>query len=1409
MTDTNAKARPPLVSILCRTVGRSSLAEALESVNRQSWQALELVLIDASGHGLACPVPLKDHVTLKLVNLGKPLDRPEAANVGLDHATGDYLLFLDDDDWIADSHIEKLLTAAAKHPECQVVYSATRKASADGQLSDDVIAVGFDRTVLRRDNFIPIHAALFNRRLLEHGVYFDTSLAVYEDWDFWLQCAEHTDFCLTEHVGAFYREGGDSQTMLEQHNARYQAGHPMADARAQVLDKWRLRWSGAEINAVMGLLDQSVTVQQLHTELKAAHNIQSVHERQIDSLQSKTHALSEELAETEARLQQTQTRLNDTEQQYAMLQSAHIELNLAHEQLDQGVREILNSFSWRVTGPYRYMRNRLNRVIGPFVNRLNSQLKPATRNGSTSVALSSDSPSHLQQTGEREQTVYQGPIEAGILQPTLERRVFSSDLTLQAWAWAPDGLQSVEVLVDWQHAESPAIRQHGTAEDAQRTGFATLVPIANLSPGPHELIVSIVDKAGNTRQLQQQFVVQNPQHLYMRWLQAHSANASDQQSEADHPDRGLPGTTCFVMLASEIDNRPSSESLATLLSLKQQSDAGWHLHIVGEPTSVDILANIAEKNTETHPTLLAALESCPTMVVLLKPGTLLNQDYVARISTRALPDTRLLYTDHDELAGDYRQNPWFTWSWAPDLLRSQDYIGATYAIDSRLAQQALSTKAVEDLNAADWRHQLLLEVAPELTLTNTVRVAEVLWSEPAKETLPAVDSAQTYAPLPVNFPRVSIIIPTTGKLTYLRPCLETLASTDYQDFEIIILDNGRGEHREGIQFAHDQGARVIECNEPFNWSRLNNIGVANSSGEILLFLNDDIEVMHPQWLTQLVRHAIRSDVGTVGARLLYPNGTLQHAGVFLVDHGGGARHLFHKQLPGRGIYQHLDQCVREVSANTGACLMIRRELFMSLGQFDENLAIVGNDIDLCLRCLEAGKRNVWTPHSELIHHESVSRKTNPIGQDERTMWERWGHRFKGGDPYYNPALSLTREDCTLSSLTEHQSSLLIRQSSTRSEPDFGVNLIAYIRASMGVGEASRGNASALHASGIPFGIINYERGNPSRMDNLRWQKLEIERSRFAINLWHINADHLPTVMGDLKSTSSAGRYNIGFWAWEMPEFPDRWLPSFEIVDEVWVPSSYVNQAVAVKSPVPVVTIPHVIDVDMTGACQYQREWFGIKEDAFVFISMFDTHSIAKRKNPFGSIRAFQQAFAADDMAVQLVIKINNADAASIKVLKECIADYQNIILIDSHLDRAQIDSLINCSDCYVSLHHAEGFGLGPAEAMFMGKVALLTGWSGNTEYMRNDNCVAIRYELKTLGKDYGPYEAHQHWAEPDISHAADEMRDLAQNPARVAALGARARQTIISEFSAIAIGKRMQQRLQNIERRLQGHSQTR
>src|SRR5690606_17055031 len=193
-------------------------------------------------------------------------------------------------------------------------------------------------------------------------------------------------------------------------------------------------------------------------------------------------------------------------------------------------------------------------------------------------------------------------------------------------------------------------------------------------------------------------------------------------------------------------------------------------------------------------------------------------------------------------------------------------------------------------------------------------------------------------------------IPTMGKLELLRPCLESLLEkTAYRNFEMILLDNSRGKFPEGIQYLRDKGLNVIECNEPFNWARLNNIGVRHATGDLYLFLNDDIEVTDADWLDELVRQAARPDVGTVGALLYYPNGALQHAGVLLVNHGGGCTHLLHKRMPSDAIYRRLHQTTREVSANTGACLMVSKARFEDVSGFDEELAVVGNDIDLCLR----------------------------------------------------------------------------------------------------------------------------------------------------------------------------------------------------------------------------------------------------------------------------------------------------------------------------------------------------------------------------------------------------------------------------------------------------------------------------
>lgn len=1374
------------VSVICRTVGRPTLAGALDSVVAQSWRPLELVLVDASGSAeVSKQLPEAADISVRTVTPETPLSRPQAANAGLDAAGGRYLMFLDDDDWIAADHISRLLARAQKHPDHQVIYSATQKTDAEARLLDEIIAVPFDRTALRRDNFIPIHAALFSAELHDGGCRFDETLDVYEDWDFWLQCAEQTDFLLDDHVGAFYRMGGDSETMLVEHQARYQPGHPMAEARAKLLDKWKSHWTGAQWNAVLGLVDQTPRVRSLHKDLGLAH---------------------QQLTELQSSYEQLQASSQQLREEHQTLQADHVELNLAHQALDQHVREILSSFSWRVTAPYRWTRRRISRFFAGAMPGYQRQ----------------------QNKSPKPDAQVDNPLLCGIVNPASDNLSFSTTITVQAWAWSPASLQSVDLLVDGRHQQSiEPLPRHECLEDAQRIGFARAIDTMALSPGEHVIALICTDSDGHCTECRRHFIFQEPQALHSRW----------RQKQITTPQiAAQPGTDFHVLLRVALEKpdgttEPSvADALqATLDSLLAQDLAPlpqvhWRCSIICATSDHDALRALLSTHDAWNRLRIINEQSGfnpdpDSVVTLLEPGDELHPDCLANVAVAWQPTTRLLYTDHDrkDAAGKF-SNPWFTFAWSPELLLSQNYIGGVYFVRADIMPTlTLETPA--------WRYDCLLQLREQLQFAQVTRIPRVLWSEPAATTTAdsrqaeldvlhdhmALHGIQVHVPwpddvgirharraMPAAAPRVSIIIPTTGNMDFLKPCLDTLVTTDYPEAEIIILDNSRGKHPEGIDYARQAGAVIVDCDEAFNWSRLNNKGVHNSSGDILLFLNDDIEIVQPDWLQEMVQHVLQDNVATVGCLLLYPNGSIQHGGIFLVDHGGGARHLFHKQLPGSGIYQRLDKCVREVSANTGACLMIRRDRFEQLGRFDDKLSIVGNDIDLCLRGLEAGLRNIWTPHSVLIHHESVSRQSNPIARDEKTMWRRWGHRFRMGDPYYNPSLSLLREDCALA--TQTAPAPVQSPAASRDSKDHGVNLIAYIRASMGVGEAARGNASALQASGIPFGIINYEGGNPSRMDNLRWQHKEIPSPGFRVNILHINADHLPVVMKNLGRAWVNERYNIGFWAWEMPEFPDQWLDRFDLLDEVWVPSTYVNQAVAAKSPVPVITIPHVIDIDTAGAQRYPREHFGIDRQAFVFVSMFDTHSIAQRKNPFGSILAFQQAFAADDINVQLVIKVNNADAASTAVLRDCIGNYNNILVLDQHFDRTQTDSLINCSDCYVSLHHAEGFGLGPAEAMALGKVALLTDWSGNTEYMTTDNCVPVSYSLRKLGKDYGPYAAHQHWAVPDIQHAAREMKDLAGNPARVQAIGKRAKSSIEQNFSAQAIGERMRTRMQSIER---------
>jgi glycosyltransferase involved in cell wall biosynthesis len=359
-----------------------------------------------------------------------------------------------------------------------------------------------------------------------------------------------------------------------------------------------------------------------------------------------------------------------------------------------------------------------------------------------------------------------------------------------------------------------------------------------------------------------------------------------------------------------------------------------------------------------------------------------------------------------------------------------------------------------------------------------------------------------------------------------------------------------------------------------------------------------------------------------------------------------------------------------------------------------------------------------------------------------------------------------------------------------------VNVIGYLAAESGVGESARSMLRILGAGGINVTPIDFRVGNLARM-NETVPSAATRGTLQSINLFHINADQMHVAWSSLGSALFEGRYNIGYWAWELSEFPDVWVPAFDLLDEVWVPSAFCQQAIAAKSPVPVLRVPHSVDA---GDAQPQRDAFGIGTDV-AFFAMCDVLSVPERKNPLGVAEAFRRAFPGDER-VRLFLKISNLlhqpDLKS--KIERLVAADPRITLLEGYLARDQLWTLMASIDCYVSLHRAEGFGLGMAEAMACGRAVIATGWSGNVDFTRPWNALLVDYELVELTRDLGPYQQGQRWAEPDIGMAADCMRQVAASAELRQRLGHRAAQTVARELSPAAIAPIVKTRIDAIAR---------
>lgn len=551
---------------------------------------------------------------------------------------------------------------------------------------------------------------------------------------------------------------------------------------------------------------------------------------------------------------------------------------------------------------------------------------------------------------------------------------------------------------------------------------------------------------------------------YERWLDLY-----------DRTDAPAPiATDMLISILLPTYNTPEKWLRCCLDSVLEQSYANWELCIVDDASSAPhvrrvlqlysardarIRVVLRQKNGHISATSNDALKMARgTYVALLDHDDELHPEALATVvdALEKNPQWQMVYSDEDKLdEAGRRFDPYFKPDWNIDLLHGQNCV-SHLGVYSRVLMEAVGGFREGLEGSQDW--DLSLRCAERLTAEQVGHIPKVLyhWRAIEGSTAKGVDQ-KSYAhlaglralrdhfgregvlaevkeidglqglfrvrhPLPQELPLVSIVIPTRDKLDLLRRCVDSiLQKTTYPSYEILVVDNQSSE-RETLDYLNllreHPRVRVLKHDLPFNYSHINNEAVRHARGDVVCLLNNDVEIITPDWIEELVSHAMRPHVGAVGAMLYYPDNTIQHAGVIIGIHGVAA-HPYSRMPRGHGGQMARARLTQALSAVTAACLMVRREVFECVGGLDTDLPVAFNDVDFCLRIRRHGYTNIWTPFAELYHHESASRgiedtleKHQRFEREIHFMMKRWSPQLRE-DPYYNPNLSLSDEPFSL------------------------------------------------------------------------------------------------------------------------------------------------------------------------------------------------------------------------------------------------------------------------------------------------------------------------------------------------------------------------------------------------------------
>ncbi|MFL6514235.1 MAG: glycosyltransferase [Chthoniobacterales bacterium] len=667
-------------------------------------------------------------------------------------------------------------------------------------------------------------------------------------------------------------------------------------------------------------------------------------------------------------------------------------------------------------------------------------------------------------------------------------------------------------------------------------------------------------------------------------------------------------------------------------------------------------------------------------------------------------------------------------------------------------------------------------------------------------------------------PKISVCLDSYNYGRFLPEAIESVLSQTFADFEVIICDDCSSDdsHEIARRYAlKDQRVKARRNSENLGMIKNRNACLARARGEYVKWLHAD------DFLCS--KHALATMVSALD----------QNAAVSLV---ASARQIVDETSKPSDIWSCFEQRPRPISG-TGVitrCLFEQRNLIggpsavmfrrsLAARGFDEAFFVMA-DLEMWFHLLEQGcffyieeplcairehshqqTQRDKTSLAPALENRDLLRRYLPKRYVELRRWNRKYLEYDAVRRIVRRSRKIgTGREQAAAAVDErggwavyrrqalrhgyHQALLKIRRlhdrhlrrslgRATGKTALPGINMVGFSQSVYGIGESTRAMWRAVQATGIPCVLLNVRSRVHSNRDVTF--KAFARHNPFAVNLMTFSFDYSRRFYRDMGPRFFAGRRNIGLWYWEQERFPLTWHSSFDYYDEIWVPTEFTRRAIAAVSPIPVrkITYPFYLPEDDTVA---DRPRFGLDHRDYVFLFTFDFFSTIERKNPAAVIAAFRAAFRQKEPAVLVIKSINCEHHRAVRESLERDTEGAKVVFMDSHMTPAEISALFASADCYVSLHRSEGFGLGMAQAMYLGKPVVATNYSGNLEFMNEQNSLLVDFTMTELQEHSGPYERGTIWAEPNIEHAAALMRFVYDRRDESEAIGKRAAASIRS-----------------------------